>query len=340
MKKIFGLILLGSILLSCDSGEIVVTSFDLEDSDLRLCGLETKVLYTTNSQDVYESMSLVLKNSAISTAEDRLRSETGDESLTLSSTNRLIYRIYNDEVPTSYFCSDIPPSNPEVLEEYVSSSRGTININTYYMDENGEADSDGDDLSNIEEGFDIDGENHLDSDGDGIPDYLDIDDDNDNVETSRELENPDGDPTTGEGEFRDTDEDGIPNYLDTDDDGDGSPTRNEVEIDPDSENSVLRPAINLNGADIPYYLDRSAAISEENDTFLENEIDRSIRTYITIRDFSLIKQDESGEEIKFARYDLGYFDETLEVIYNQPGEDEDTGEEVDEETDDDETDTE
>ncbi|WP_373056053.1 hypothetical protein [Zunongwangia sp. H14] len=336
MKKIFGLILLVALFLSCDSGEIIVTSFDMEDSQLKLCGLATKVLYTTNSEDVYESMSLVLKNTAISTAESTLRTEIGDVALSLNTTNRLIYRIYNDAVPTSYFCSDIPPSNPEVLEEYISSSRGTININTYYRDLTNEADSDNDGLTNLEEGFDVDGEDHLDSDGDGIPDYLDIDDDNDNVETSAELRNPDGDPTTGDSEYRDTDEDGIPNYLDTDDDGDGAPTRNEV--DPDSESDILEPASYLNGAEIAYYLDRTAAISEENDTFLENEIKRSIRTYITIRDFSLIKQDGSGEEIKFAQYDLGFFDETLEEIYS-PYEDEDTGEETDEETGD-ETDTE
>ena len=49
-----------------------------------------------------------------------------------------------------------------------------------------------------------------DTDGDGVPDETDLDDDNDGIYDTAE-----GDDTI------DTDGDGIPNYLDTDSDGDG-----------------------------------------------------------------------------------------------------------------------
>lgn len=56
----------------------------------------------------------------------------------------------------------------------------------------------------------------IDTDGDGIIDALDPDDDGDCVPTILEDPDGDGDPTND-----DTDGDGIPNYLDADDDGDG-----------------------------------------------------------------------------------------------------------------------
>ncbi|MDT0691855.1 hypothetical protein RM549_18835 [Salegentibacter sp. F188] len=340
MKKFFVLILVTCAMISCDSGDIIVTSFDLEDSQLQLCGRETKVLYATNSEDVYESMSLLLSGSEISSEANRLRTAPGSVELTLNNTNRLVYRIYNGPLSTSssspYFCSEIPPSEPRVLEEYKSSSRGTISIRTIFRDETNDADADGDGISNLNEGFDIENGQHLDTDGDGIPDYLDIDDDNDNVPTRLET-SASGDPvvTLNERDYRDTDEDGIPNYLDPDDDGDGSPTRNEV-----NEEFRDAPQLYLNAANIPYYLDRQTAISLENDEYLENVISsRRIRTYIELSEFSLIKQDGSGEEIKFSEYNLGYFDESIEVVYTgeedsdedeEENEDDNTGEETEE----------
>ena len=57
-----------------------------------------------------------------------------------------------------------------------------------------------------------------DSDGDGVPDHIDIDDDNDGIVDSVEDFNVDGDddPTTNP---NDSDQDGIPDYLDEDSDG-------------------------------------------------------------------------------------------------------------------------
>lgn len=66
----------------------------------------------------------------------------------------------------------------------------------------------------------------IDSDGDGLPNFLDPDDDNDRLPTSRELDN---------GAPRDTDKDGTPDHLDTDDDGDGRPTSLERRFDLDQD---------------------------------------------------------------------------------------------------------
>jgi FKBP-type peptidyl-prolyl cis-trans isomerase FkpA len=75
-----------------------------------------------------------------------------------------------------------------------------------------EADADGDLVSNNDEDIDGDGNvNNDDTDGDLIPDYLDIDDDNDGIFTWLEDADGDGDPRND-----DSDGDGIPDYLDAD----------------------------------------------------------------------------------------------------------------------------
>ena len=78
--------------------------------------------------------------------------------------------------------------------------------------------------ANEEPDLDLDGspEDAQDTDGDGIADYLDSDDDGDGVLTIDELNGI---------LVIDTDNDGIPDYLDTDDDNDGVPTALELGID-------------------------------------------------------------------------------------------------------------
>ena len=109
----------------------------------------------------------------------------------------------------------------------------------------GEADSDGDGVNDrVEVGVDV--ANPIDTDGDGIIDALDPDDDGDGVLTVDEDIDMDGDPTND-----DTDGDGIPDYLDADDDGDSILTRDEdLDGDGDPRND------DTDGDGIPNYLDR------------------------------------------------------------------------------------
>lgn len=99
-----------------------------------------------------------------------------------------------------------------------------------------------------------------DTDDDGIPNYLDNDDDGDAVPTINEI--------TGIGagfiqqDFIDTDDDLIENYLDDDDDGDSILT-----IDEDYNDSGSPLDDDLNANDIPDFLDADVALSTE-----ENEL--------------------------------------------------------------------
>jgi hypothetical protein len=94
-------------------------------------------------------------------------------------------------------------------------------------------DSDGDTIDDMLEGR----PSNRDTDGDGTPDYLDLDSDDDTI------------PDSEEG-LTDYDEDGIPSYIDTDSDGDGLPDDEEVAngtdpYDPDTDDDGANDLIEV-----------------------------------------------------------------------------------------------
>ncbi|WP_372920207.1 hypothetical protein [Salegentibacter sp.] len=307
MKKFFSIFIIFIGLNSCDSGDIIVTSFDLENSNLNLCSFgDQKVLYVINSDGVNETMSLQLTSRQLDEDELLLSRNTNQPiEIELTGDNKMVYRLYDGEIPSDYFCKAVPSKDPRVVDEYIT-TEGTVVITTRFNDIGPQDDADRDGISNIDEGMDPDeaqnpdSETHLDTDGDGIPNYLDIDDDGDNVRTSTEIRTGDGDPTA-EG-YRDTDEDGVPNYLDPDDDGDGALTKYEV-----SSDDLLNPQ-SLQLADRPNYLnpELTEPFNEHNEV-IDHSINRNFRSDVVIRNFNFVRQDGSGEEIRFDEYSLGYY---------------------------------
>lgn len=324
MKKTLGILSLIFLFFSCDDGDIVVTDFEIEDATLNVCGLDQKVIYAINNDGVYESISLILDatgpiNDSVSNA---LITQVRDTAYTfnLSGNNKLIYRIYDGPIENSYFCSNIPPSQPKVLQEFTSGDAGIVSIKLAYSDVSKDTDdADGDGIPNIKEGYDPDltDAEMLDTDGDGIPDYLDIDDDGDNVLTENEL-NPEEGSWKDFG-FLDTDGDGTADYLDTDDDGDGVPTRNEVN-DNDLENldegQYLNPLIYQQQDGIPDYLNKDFQRNGENPTYIPNRIQRNIVTEVRISGFSLIDRDGNSPDINTnVAFNMGSFTSSYNIIY-------------------------
>lgn len=97
-----------------------------------------------------------------------------------------------------------------------------------------------------------------DSDNDGIPNYLDNDDDGDLILTNLEYVFT-GKNTQNVLVLLDTDNDGTPNYLDNDDDGDGVLTYLE---DYNADGNPANDDTNLNG--IPDYLEFAVALGVQN----------------------------------------------------------------------------
>ena len=100
-------------------------------------------------------------------------------------------------------------STPSVLIPTYSPLVFTLELGVFVKD----TDYDGDGVPSIMEDLNNDGNlNNDDTDGDGLPDHQDSDDDNDGTLTSDEIE------VDGEGNvtFPDADGDTVPDYLDSD----------------------------------------------------------------------------------------------------------------------------
>lgn len=223
MRKLVFTLLSLSLLCSysCDDGNIITIELEFEDT-FSACGESNLVLFKTKSTPS-ESLSVVINNL---TVEDLL--EVGDDNtLVLPKTGTFNYRTYSNETLSNLFCNDIPPADIKIVQDYNDSS-----VNATFSTVLIEDDQDGV-LPALE---DLNGNGDLtddDTDGDGLPDYIDADDDGDNVLTKDEDPDPNGDGFFDDA--LDTDGDGIPNYLDADDDGDGIDTRDE-ETDSQDQN--------------------------------------------------------------------------------------------------------
>jgi len=253
MKKLIFLTLLFAT-LSCNDGDLIVTSFDFDDSQLQACeGSSGYVFFKINTSGT-ESISLRL-----GITED-LFTTSNLLVVALNGTNNFVnYRVFDSTVTNEYFCNEIPPTDPNVTTEYFADS-GTVTLTTTALFE------DNDNLPFIDDD-DPEKEGTGDFDGDLIPNFYDFDDDGDNVPTRDELdtlnEDGDNDPLTNP---LDTDEDGIPDYLDIDDDGDGVLTRNEAE-------GTLDPTQIENGIGGPDYLNSTISNEVIVEEFREHNYD-------------------------------------------------------------------
>jgi len=272
----------------CSDGDFSIEALDFDNSEIKLCNN-----FTSLGEYVFYQLSEDKKKALIINIFDTkndITERTGTFEYNLNNNNTILYRIFDGDA-SSYFCNEVQPTSPKVIEEWIATS-GTIEISTVLTED------DNDGIPAEEEGYNpADPASSLDTDGDGLPDYKDIDDDGDNVPTSAEAYGPD-DPEV----FLDTDGDGIPNYLDTDDDGDGTPTR----LEDANENS--NPADDIDADyDLPNYLEPAISIDYE-DSPNRSHTHRMIYAS-TIRIINSFQLQGDGEEIKYdaSGYNYGIY---------------------------------
>ena len=222
MRKILFISIILTSFFSCNDGDIIITDFNFEASNLNNCGGPgAYIFYNVNNSSAAESISLILETS------DILFLESSVEEYILNGTTNIVnYRKYDDDITDDYFCSIIPPTTPNVTIEYIGASGVAVLTTITTKDD--------------DDGIEEDATSNLDTDNDGLLDYYDNDDDGDNVPTVNEL-GPDF--LDGTNEFPlDTDGDGDYDYLDTDDDDDGVLTRYEdANGDLDPTNDFTNP---------------------------------------------------------------------------------------------------
>lgn len=306
MKKILGLFLLIGLLAACDDGDLIVTTFDFdEDTKLSLCGDSlTKVIYAVNT-DPNESISFKFQSDDFDGTFDSLNAPEPKEIL-INAENKIIYRIYDGELTGSnYFCVEVPPSSPTVAEEYETTTGGKVILVMSVIEQD-----DHDGVEAAQE--DINGNGVLDdddTDADGIPNFIDPDDDNDNVTTLTEIGGEDAVPQN----FPDTDSDGTPDYLDEDDDNDGVLSRNE-----DLNQNLNLLDDDSDGDGIDNYLDADSAMEVIVDEYREYTITRTFRTRVIAEDITL--NEKGGEEsIRLETLVLGHLDvQAQKVLTGDP----------------------
>ncbi|MGJ8666169.1 MAG: hypothetical protein ACSHW7_07380 [Patiriisocius sp.] len=280
MGKIWLLLIATALFLGCNDGDIIVTNFDFQDANLQTCGENGGYVFYKINPTVNESISLLLSTN------DSLFLESGIRTFELAEgTNTVNYRSFDNTVTSDYFCNPIPPTTPLTVTEYLGYS-GTVVLNsTTVLDDN----------DGIEESIST-----LDTDNDGIPNYIDFDDDGDNVPTRIELG-----PDYPDVPAIDTDNDGTPDYLDRDDDGDGVPTINE------DANGNMDPRDDVNdnivGAN---YLNPAVIDSYPAPGYREHSYTRVSDGIITIEDLTLFNTEE---EIILEVFNFG----TIEGIRNE-----------------------
>jgi len=266
MKKL-SVFLIVLIALSCDDGNFNIPEFDFSNASIENCG--NLVLFKINGTE-----SLVIEINEDNT-DNSFFVEIKDNksySLSESGSNTVTYRTFDIEPSSNYFCQNIPPITPTVINEWLGS--GILFVTTVLESEN--------DNDNV-----IETDVETNTDNDNFPDYIDSDDDNDGILTKNEDYDNDNDPTND-----DTDGDGIPDYLDEDDDGDGTLTINESLTEDDDVDGI------------PDFLDNdtSTPLAESREA-LNNIYVKYYLTSFTIESLKLTN--ENSNTIQYDNYIFG-----------------------------------
>lgn len=287
MRQLLYICLIGILAISCDDGDVFEVTLEFDDT-FDYCG--ELVFYKTKDSPP-ESLSIFLDGVTLDLDGESLDNVLDvDENNIFTNTygfelasNSFNYRTYANAINgDEIFCNEIPPSNLNITSDAESSSGDAILTTILVEDDNDGIPAELEDI-NGNGNYEDD-----DTDNDGIPNYLDVDDDGDNVLTT--AENPEYTETDGLANAQDTDGDGTPDYLDNDDDGDGVLTRDEENVSQDNNplNDVLDPNV---GAD---YLNPDVNTTVPATGYRDHTIQQEFTISINIVGISLpnLTQDE------------------------------------------------
>ena len=271
MRKLLFIFSISFLLTNCDDGDIITVDLEFDDT-FSYCG---ELVFYKIKSDPAESLSLKL-TSPVTTIDDLIDVDpdgTLETIFTLNgSTNVFNYRSYNT-APNNVFCNAIPVNI--MITNDSQSDTGKVIVNTFLTED----DNDGIPaaLEDLNSNGDLEDD---DTDGDGLPNYLDDDDDGDNVKTTSE--NPNYSASNGLSTALDTDMDGIPNFLDIDDDEDGVLTRNE-----ENETQDQNPTNDITDNTIgPDYLNDQISTEIPATAYRIHTIKQTFTITATVTDFS------------------------------------------------------
>ncbi|GMN09387.1 hypothetical protein MTsPCn9_01570 [Croceitalea sp. MTPC9] len=113
------------VFLACSDGDLQIETLDFDSVNVQNCGTlnsSTEIFFKINGD---EALILDLPSGDLNNG-NSVTDTTTTES-TIPSQSQLTYRIFSDNVSSSYFCDDIPPSTPTVIEE-IDAQEGLVII--------------------------------------------------------------------------------------------------------------------------------------------------------------------------------------------------------------------
>ena len=122
MKKIIVLLASVFMLQACDDGDITLESFNFDTVTVQNC-TTNNLVYKINRNELL----------LISIPETNFPNEVtvvgSPRIVNVNAENRIVYRLYSDNVTSTTICSVLPPASPVVQKEW-NATGGTIEIIT------------------------------------------------------------------------------------------------------------------------------------------------------------------------------------------------------------------
>ncbi|MEY3500910.1 MAG: hypothetical protein RL308_2579 [Bacteroidota bacterium] len=130
MKRLIGLLACIMLFNSCDDGDIKLDTFNFDPAAaINDCDVNNGLFFKVKNNEA-----LLLKT-PISTFENVVTAANTPRTLLISSTNQVVYRLFDSIISNAYFCSTFPPASPMVLDEWnaaygVTGTSGLIEVTT------------------------------------------------------------------------------------------------------------------------------------------------------------------------------------------------------------------
>jgi hypothetical protein len=116
MKRVFGILFLVVMGISCDDGNLIYEEFDFNDGTVAAC-TNNKILYKLKEKEA-----LILELPQL-----EFPNESKVQTITISGANRLVYRFYNGKIAADNICETIPPATPLVTDQWIAEG-GVVEI--------------------------------------------------------------------------------------------------------------------------------------------------------------------------------------------------------------------
>jgi hypothetical protein len=122
MKRVLSLLVFVLALNGCDDGNLIQEDINFEDVTTESCSTND-LIYKLNDK---EALILDIPTTSFTTEPSTVGAPT---IIDISSTNRVVYRLYNGTVATDNICETIAPATPYVTDQW-SATAGQIQIFT------------------------------------------------------------------------------------------------------------------------------------------------------------------------------------------------------------------